>query len=840
MMTINLAQRRVNEFQQRCGDYGETALHLAYHAALPVALNAELLHLLRINFFLDPPETLPYTAEFELLLSPLCREIDEGLYEIEPEIRDVLLAGLTQFYDTQRIRDLATLLWQYVEHHSPWSDRVELERAQQLTALNFLDSGKAQQWLATVEPNASQSEMAEREWFVAMRQEIENQSQFHQEAVWDKLQRLTQIIAEANTDNFWELATLAKLDPLKDFAGADLTGVDLTGASLHGANLVGTNLSNARLAGSTLSHADLTAANLSGADLSRIVLENAVLINANLTGAHLNHSILRGANCSQAKLREAHLDFADLRHARLDNATLEYASLVQADLSYASLVATNLAHANLEGADLTNVDLSQAIVLNAIFSNNTGLVTNILKQQLPVASLRSLSDSRLWTLQGEVMRIGRGENNDLVLQHPEMSRQHAEISCRHLPEAGTQPTYFLRDFSRWGTWIQIPDSEEWQRVHQQEVEITTGTQLKFGNPNSAVLEFSVTPVVPLGQVESSREKLERESAVAGTILWVDDHPDNNIFERQRMEALGIQFVLATTTEKALEQLKQQQFDLIISDMGRPPDLRAGYTLLGKLRSRRNQTPVIIYATSNEPQHVAEAQRRGAIGCTNNPTELSQMVLSVLGQAKSSREVRQDEVRHGESSIPEEANSEEATDLNELAKLYASQGRYSEAEPLLLQALQIRQQQLGPEHPDTAMSLNNLAGLYRSQGRYSEAESLYEQALALYRQILGENHPSVVQVFNKLAGLHRQIAVQAQPEANNLSPDQRRRLEKEEARLQERDILLNRHLQNLRRDYATETNAAKRLKLQKQIEEVDLELLQLQADLETISHQLVIE
>ena len=94
-MAIELAQRRVNEFRQRGGDYGETALHLAYHAALPVALNAELLHLFRINFFLDPPEILPYTAEFEFLLSPLCREIDEGLYEIEPEIRDVLLAGLT-------------------------------------------------------------------------------------------------------------------------------------------------------------------------------------------------------------------------------------------------------------------------------------------------------------------------------------------------------------------------------------------------------------------------------------------------------------------------------------------------------------------------------------------------------------------------------------------------------------------------------------------------------------------------------------------------------------------------------------------------------------------------
>ncbi|KAL6968781.1 hypothetical protein U1Q18_052011 [Sarracenia purpurea var. burkii] len=54
---------------------------------------------------------------------------------------------LSNKYGTNRIREIATLLWQYIEHHSPWADRVELERAQQLTALNFLDPAKARQWL---------------------------------------------------------------------------------------------------------------------------------------------------------------------------------------------------------------------------------------------------------------------------------------------------------------------------------------------------------------------------------------------------------------------------------------------------------------------------------------------------------------------------------------------------------------------------------------------------------------------------------------------------------------------------------------------------------------------
>ncbi|MFZ4557221.1 MAG: tetratricopeptide repeat protein [Pseudanabaena sp.] len=33
---------------------------------------------------------------------------------------------------------------------------------------------------------------------------------------------------------------------------------------------------------------------------------------------------------------------------------------------------------------------------------------------------------------------------------------------------------------------------------------------------------------------------------------------------------------------------------------------------------------------------------------------------------------------------------------------------------------MRERQLGADHPDVASSLNNLAGLYESQGKYSEA------------------------------------------------------------------------------------------------------------------------
>ena len=80
-----------------------------------------------------------------------------------------------------------------------------------------------------------------------------------------------------------------------------------------------------------------------------------------------------------------------------------------------------------------------------------------------------------------------------------------------------------------------------------------------------------------------------EHAVDGiansSILWVDDRPENNVYERQALEALGIRFTISTSTEDALVKLRQRTFDVIISDMGRPPDLRAGYTLLEAVQTK---------------------------------------------------------------------------------------------------------------------------------------------------------------------------------------------------------------------------------------------------------------
>jgi CheY-like chemotaxis protein len=134
---------------------------------------------------------------------------------------------------------------------------------------------------------------------------------------------------------------------------------------------------------------------------------------------------------------------------------------------------------------------------------------------------------------------------------------------------------------------------------------------------------------------ASREVPDQGEVVAKSrqsrhVLWVDDRPDNNFYEREALQRYGIEFEVATSTEMALKILSRSNFDVIISDMGRPPDSRAGYTLLSAVRGKGDNTPFFIYAGSRAPEHRSEAARRGAQGTTNLADELINMVLSAVG------------------------------------------------------------------------------------------------------------------------------------------------------------------------------------------------------------------
>ncbi len=125
--------------------------------------------------------------------------------------------------------------------------------------------------------------------------------------------------------------------------------------------------------------------------------------------------------------------------------------------------------------------------------------------------------------------------------------------------------------------------------------------------------------------------MNRESVTPHKILWVDDIPGNNDWERKALETYGVQFTLARDTNEAEQKIFGDEaiFDAIISDLARPSDRNAGYILLSRLRKAGIFTPYFLYTGANAAKAVDLAISSGAQGITADPDTLVAMVIAAL-------------------------------------------------------------------------------------------------------------------------------------------------------------------------------------------------------------------
>jgi CHAT domain-containing protein len=131
----------------------------------------------------------------------------------------------------------------------------------------------------------------------------------------------------------------------------------------------------------------------------------------------------------------------------------------------------------------------------------------------------------------------------------------------------------------------------------------------------------------------------------------------------------------------------------------------------------------------------------------------------------------------------------------LGELYRSQGRYAEAEEWYKAALEIREKELGEDHPDTASSLNAMAILYVSEGKYADAERLCRRSLEIRRRVLGEDHRTVAYSLSTLAAILR-----AQQKRDEAGQDYKKAIEIEERTLGKENPLLTAPLEGLAEIY----------------------------------------
>ncbi|HEX8698154.1 MAG TPA: serine/threonine-protein kinase [Myxococcaceae bacterium] len=95
---------------------------------------------------------------------------------------------------------------------------------------------------------------------------------------------------------------------------------------------------------------------------------------------------------------------------------------------------------------------------------------------------------------------------------------------------------------------------------------------------------------------------------------------------------------------------------------------------------------------------------------------------------------------------------QATAYNNLGRILIDQGKYPEARESHSRALALREQALGPEHPEVATSIFNLAMVDWWMGHYEQALANTERAAALKQKALGPEHPDVVLLSGNTGGM----------------------------------------------------------------------------------------
>ncbi len=78
------------------------------------------------------------------------------------------------------------------------------------------------------------------------------------------------------------------------------------------------------------------------------------------------------------------------------------------------------------------------------------------------------------------------------------------------------------------------------------------------------------------ELPKANKTIESKKAKLNRILWVDDYPSNNETVMSLFEDKDVHFDIAINTKQGLDLFRKENYDLIITDMGRGNESNAGY------------------------------------------------------------------------------------------------------------------------------------------------------------------------------------------------------------------------------------------------------------------------
>ena len=134
------------------------------------------------------------------------------------------------------------------------------------------------------------------------------------------------------------------------------------------------------------------------------------------------------------------------------------------------------------------------------------------------------------------------------------------------------------------------------------------------------------------------------------LLIVDDDKTIREFLYELFDEKGHRCHLAETAEQALERLETEEYDVVLTDISMPG--LSGVELLGLIRQRQENTPVIIISGLSDQEHARGLTNMGAFDYLVKPFRAETVEESV----ERAIEHRQKLLNEKQSSPDEEQSS----------------------------------------------------------------------------------------------------------------------------------------------------------------------------------------
>jgi eukaryotic-like serine/threonine-protein kinase len=300
-------------------------------------------------------------------------------------------------------------------------------------------------------------------------------------------------------------------------------------------------------------------------------------------------------------------------------------------------------------------------------------------------------------------------------------------------------------------------ASQWVSMHREVCEASVIRQEEspelFGR-KMVCLGQRLTELEQLTQllVDVDADVLSRAVVAASSLARIESCADERSLisdvDDERLDELE-QMLASANGRKALGKYKEgldiaQQALALAQAIDTPHGEGRALLLLGDLQGKRRMIP-------EAKQSLREALRRADVAgddATRVEALTQLMRVSFLEHDLDAGEALADDARAALARLGD-APLLEADFYLHYASLALARGENESAGEYHRRALEIREAQLGADHPEVAISLTNISNALLAQGQHQLSEQMARQALVIFEAQLGSDHPYTAASHNNL-------------------------------------------------------------------------------------------